>query len=304
MRLALIGLGAVSKYYLAAIRQVPEVDLVAVCDLRGDAMASHGGRLPCYRDHARLLAEERLDGVVVTVPNDAHARVCRAAIDAGVAVCVEKPLARTLREARELQTLSNERGVPLFTAFHRRYNDNVRDLVDLVAGRSPVVAVTVRYLERIEEHIGGDAWYLDPQRCGGGCLADNGPNAFDLVRLFLGELTPSRVDITRDGHGIERGATIDLCSMGGAKARVELDWSYPGEVKDIEIRLADGTCHRADMLDGYPDFKGSLWHEYRGIVSDFVRSTRSGGRENVAGLAAQLLVDACYRHSIAAETAQ
>ena len=84
-------------------------------------------------------------------------------------------------------------------------------------------------------------------------MADNGPNAFDLVRLFLGDVTRRPAPtITRDAHGVDRLAEVALRNAAGAPRRVELDWSYPGELKDIEVRLADGTVRTADMLDGSP----------------------------------------------------
>jgi predicted dehydrogenase len=153
----------------------------------------------------------------------------------------------------------------------------------------------VRYLERIEEHVGRDRWYLDPGRCGGGCVADNGPNSFDLVRLFMGDVTVEDAVITRDEHGVDRVADIRLRNAAGATARVELDWSYPsGELKDVEVRLANGTVVQADMLAGHPAFKSSLAHEYIGVLQDFRLSVLLGMDRACDGLAALDLVEASY----------
>ncbi|WP_030608754.1 Gfo/Idh/MocA family protein [Streptomyces sclerotialus] len=295
-RIGVIGLGAVSRYYLAAIGRLPGWTLAAVCDAREDALRPYRGHVPCHTGHRALLADPALDAVVVAVPNHAHAGICRDALRAGVPVCVEKPLALHAAEGRELTALARERGTPLFTAFHRRYNDGVRRLRrDLAAARAPVASVRVRYLERIEDHIAGDTWYLDPRRCGGGCVADNGPNAFDLVRLLLGDVEVSGAEITRDGHGTDRQAVVALRAAGGATATVELDWSYPGEVKDIEVRLTDGTVRGTDMLARHPGFKASLWHEYAGILADFATARAPGDTGTDDGLAALELVAASYR---------
>ncbi|MGY3201295.1 Gfo/Idh/MocA family protein [Streptomyces sp. TE5632] len=300
LRTAVVGLGVISRFYLDAFPGLPTLDLVAVCDLREDALAPHrAAGLPCYRDHRRMLAEVPLDAIVVNVPNDAHAAVCRDAIDAGVAVCVEKPLALDLAEGRALTELAVRSGSVLFTAFHRRYNDNVLALLRAVpAGPdgAAVESVTVRYLEKIEEHVGQDRWYLDPERCGGGCVADNGPNAFDVVRLFLGELTVESAEVVRDEKGVDRQARVELRSAGGVPATVELDWSYPdGEAKDVTVRLKDGTEHHADMLAGHHGFKSSLRHEYVGVLQEFEQAVRAGTDASRAGLAMLELVDAAYR---------
>ncbi len=293
IRVGIVGLGVIGTYYRAAVTAHPGLRLAAVCDLRQDLLDEVAdGEHDRYTDHRRMLAEADLDAVVVTVPNDTHHAVCRDAIAAGAAVCVEKPLATTLADACDLDRRARAAGVPLFTAFHRRYNDNLRTLLSTV--ESPPVHVVVRYLERIEDHVGVDAWYLDPARCGGGCVADNGPNAFDLVRVLLGDVAVTGVTITRQA-GVDRQAVIALRAPTGATARVELDWSFPGEVKDVRVERADGTVRHADLLAGHPGFKQSLWHEYRGVVAEFAGLVTGGGRVRGDGLAALALVESCYR---------
>ncbi|PPK64065.1 putative dehydrogenase [Actinokineospora auranticolor] len=294
MRIGVIGLGVISRYYLAALGESGPLRLAAVCDVRPEALAPYRDEVPCWRDHRDMIAAGGLDGVVVTVPNDQHAPVCHDLLDAGLPVCVEKPLATRLRDGLAMAELAAARGAVLFTSFHRRYNARIRALLEGLPRGVPIESVTVRYLERIEEHVGADGWYLDPARCGGGCVADNGPNAFDLARLLLGSLQVSSVDIRRDAAGVDRAARVHLAAESGARARVELDWDHPGETKDVEVRLADGAVWRADMLAGFTGFKQSLWHEYAGVLRAFTLAVHTGGVDR-DGLAALSLVDAAYR---------
>jgi predicted dehydrogenase len=288
IRVGVVGLGVIGTFYRQALADHPGTRLVAVCDLRPELLGDGPAR---YTDHRRLLAEADLDAVVVTVPNDTHAAVCRDALDTGVAVCVEKPLATTLADGCDLVRRAR---VPLFTAFHRRYNDNYRALrTEVSTSDTRPAHVVVRYLERIEDHVGVDAWYIDPDRCGGGCVADNGPNAFDLVRGLIGDVSVTDVAITRK-EGVDRQAVISLRAPAGATARVELDWSHPGEVKDVRVGLADGTSRHADLLAGHPGFKQSLWHEYRGVVAEFAELVATGRRVSGPGLASLALVESCY----------
>ncbi len=288
MRVGIVGLGVISRFYLAAVERSRDIELAAVCDL--DPAALRDIPVPGYGDHRELLAAGGLDAVLVTAPNDVHATVCRDVLDAGLPVCVEKPLATRLEDGEDLVARAAEQGVALFTAFHRRYNGNVRALHDKLAGGAPIESLTVRYLEKIEEHVGRDRWYLDAARCGGGCVADNGPNALDLVQLFLGPVALRDVRIERDADGVDRQATLVLDG-----AVVELDWSFPGETKDIEVRLKDGTVLCADMLAGFPKFKGSLWHEYAGLLREFANTVRGREPRHDTGHTILSMVDECYR---------
>jgi predicted dehydrogenase len=319
-RVGIIGLGVISRFYLAALDSVPSLTLTALCDRDAVRLADglqSATTVNGYRDHRELLAAADVDAVIVNVPNDSHYTVCRDALSAGVAVCVEKPLTTQLPDAHRLARLARRTRSYLFTSFHRRYNDEVRALHTRIAAGPPVRRMTVRYHELIEEHAGRDRWYLDPERCGGGCLADNGPNAFDLVRFFLGEVHVVDSVISCDLHGVDRQAHIVLRAGSGAEALVDLDWSYPGERKEIEVCLAGGTVDRADMLARHRGFKESLWHEYVGVLCDFAHGLSMRHPPDPAnpispisplssispisstgpdGLAAAELVAACYAH--------
>jgi len=308
LRIGVIGLGVISRLYVDALAALDGLRLAAVCDLDDASLGPFRDTVSCHRDYREMLDPGELDAVVITLPNDLHAEACHAALAAGLAVCVEKPLALTVGEGRAIVDLAGSRRLVNFTAFHRRYNSAVRTLVERVSRRGPIESLRVRYWERIEDHVGQDRWYLDPARCGGGCVADNGPNAFDLVRLLLGDLSVVDVDIVRDADGIDRQARVTLAGPGpgpDVRAAVELDWSYDGEVKDILVRFTDGTIDGADMLAGHAGFKGSLRHEYVGVLVDFrdrLRAAGGGGGRTAGehpgrdgGLAALELVADTYR---------
>lgn len=296
IRIGIVGLGVISRFYLEALEGLPGLELAAVCDLNEEVLAPFEGKIPTYRDHRELLAGTELDAVVVNVPNDVHFAVVRDALSAGRAVCVEKPLAITVEEGRTLRALASVRKVALFTAYHRRYNTNVLALRDGLPDGVPVEKLTVRYWEKIEEHVGRDQWYLNPERCGGGAVADNGPNAIDVVHLLLGEVSLTGADVTRDENGVDQQAVIRLTSADGTEAVVDLDWAYGhGELKDVEVVLGDGRRFSADMLGGYPGFKSSLGHEYVGVLEEFAEVLRGERATWPDGLATLELVHQVYR---------
>lgn len=301
LTIGVIGLGVIAPYYLRAIERNPSVRLAAVCDRDPSKLAAFEQSVAlATRDHAALAANSPLDAVVITAPNDLHASMCATALSAGLHVCCEKPLVLSSAHAHELAATAERADRVLFTAFHRRYNANVRRLVERVQRLAPlhagIASCRVRYHERIEDHCGGDRWYLDPLRSGGGCLADNGPNALDLVRLVLGEIEVRDAGIGRRVGGLDVEATIDLVNGDGVPARVELDWGYTaGELKDVRVEFADGTIEEANMLAGFPYFKSSLEHEYDALVADFARAATGESHEPGDGVRVVELVENAYR---------
>ncbi len=307
LRVGVIGLGVIAKYYLDAIERAPGVELAVACDCDPAKLrAFERAGVRTTRSYAEAVAGRDLDAVVVNVPNHLHGEVCRRALDAGRHVCCEKPLVLGAGEAQALQLLAERAGRVLFCALHRRYNRHVRRLAAWTAGQAPlhggVAACRVRYLERIEEHCGEDRWYLDPRAAGGGCIADNGPNAFDVAELLLGpcEVIESRV---WRRAGVDVRADVVLRAESGARAEIELDWAFDGEVKDASVSLGDGMHAAADMLEGYTEFKSSLVHEYDEILRDFAGAVRGEDHEGGRGPRLVRLVGDAYARTREAGTA-
>ena len=293
IRVGVIGLGVISRYYLPALSTHPETAVMAVADVDPGKAGLVDGSAAFHRDYRDLLATPELDAVVVNVPNHLHHQVCRDALLAGKHVCCEKPLTTDPDAAAELTALAERGERVLFTAFHRRYNRNLLRLRDRIAVREPPDRVVLTYRERIEEHCGADAWYLDMAKCGGGCLADNGPNAFDTALALLGPVRVTGARIRRDVTGVDRQAEVELLTATDGWVRVELDWAYPhGEDKRVFLEWDDGHRDEANLLAGFPEFKSSLHHEYDGVVADFAetvlrRAHRTDSGAFVAGLVAQ-----------------
>lgn len=305
-RIALIGVGVISKYYIAALDASEHADLVAVCDLNPARLAWTQGRgIRTYSDYQALIADGGFEHAIVCLPNNIHFEICDALLEAGVNVCCEKPLTLSPVEAGALQRRAADRHALLFTAFHRRYNRLFVALRDDI-GTERIESVRVTYKEKIEDHAGEDAWYLNPLVCGGGCIADNGPNAFDLLRTLAGPLTLETCDVRRWRGDTDIEATVTLRGPGGEPAMMELDWDYAdGEHKTVEVVLAGGRTVRADMLEGFAAFKSSLFHEYEHILADFLAlaTGRRAPDRDESGYEAVEFVSQCYE-DVAARSPQ
>lgn len=126
--------------HAAAYAAMPEIDLVAVCDLSAEALArftaAWGGRWPrlrTYTDYRRLLAEERPDIVSVCTPDDRHAPVVVAAAEAGArGILCEKPLATNLADAECMIAAVAAHGVAFSVDVTRRWSPDYQQARALV----------------------------------------------------------------------------------------------------------------------------------------------------------------------------
>lgn len=301
IRVAVLGLGVISRYYLPALAAHPDCRLSAVCDLNPAKMAGFPAEVAFHENYRAVLTSDDVDAVVVNLPNHLHHRVCRAALLAGKHVCCEKPLTIDPAEAAELEEIARRVDRTLFTAFHRRYNRNALRLARRMRDRPAPARATLTYLERIEDHCGTDAWYLDASRCGGGCVIDNGSNAFDTALQLLGPLRLLGAEIDRDDTGTDRRAVIELAAGAGGTATIRLDWGYErGEDKAVVVEWDGLPPERADLLAGFPGFKSSLHHEYEAVVDDFARTVLRRAPRVDTGRAVAELVAATYRLDTAA----
>jgi len=293
LRIGIIGNGAIARYYLAAIEQSKNFQLVSVCDTNPTKLIGFPNMVDCYTDYHDMLGTGSLDAVIINVSNDQHYSICKDAISTKVHVCCEKPLTIHLWQARKLSEMARNNDVVLFTAFHRRYNKNYLKIKQRTNGKS-IKKVTINYLENIIDHFGNEPWYLQPTKCGGGCIIDNGSNAFDLVVDLLGPMYVLKSCIKRDDN-IDVKARIYLCSEQKQSVEINLDWRYErGEKKDAYVFLDDGQILYFDMLRGFPEFKSSLYHEYVAILNDFMRKIKQGHCFGEEGLTVAGLVEDSY----------
>jgi predicted dehydrogenase len=296
VRIGMIGMGAISPFYQAAIGKSDGAVLAAACDIdssRLNLVKQPGVAL--YNDYRDMLGSDAVDAVIITAPNDAHFALAAESLSKGKHLMCEKPLTTRSSDAEELVRLAQANGKSLMTAFHRRYNHNFRSKLPELSDRSQIRSVFANYCEDIREHSGPDSWYLDPRHCGGGCIADNGPNVFDTLRFFLGHMDVVGAEIGRIGE-VDVHADLKLTSEDAIPIDVRLDWKYPhGEQKDLSVVLRNGRTVHVNFLEGFDEFKGSLWHEYEGIVADFLEHIRAKRSDADAGCDAVRLVEAAYQ---------
>ena len=126
MKVGCIGCGKVARVlHLNEYSLNPEADIVALCDNdaeRLDFCARKFGAKKTYTNHNKMLAEEKLDAVSVTVPNHVHHTVTIDALNAGVNVLVEKPIALTSEDAQAMIDAAKKNNKLLMVSQTQRFS--------------------------------------------------------------------------------------------------------------------------------------------------------------------------------------
>lgn len=229
LRVALIGYGlAGAVFHAPLIASAPDLRLVSVVtsnpDRQRQARREHPGvDILDHVGHLWAAADEH-DLVVVATSNATHLPLGLAAVRAGLAIVVEKPLALTASEGRQLVTAARERGV-LLTVFHnRRWDGDLRTVRRLLA--DDALGRVHRFESRFERwrpEPRAGAWReQEAPEDGGGLLLDLGSHLVDQAMLLFGPPTTVYAEVDRrraDVRG-DDDVFVALEHSGGVRAHL------------------------------------------------------------------------------------
>jgi len=274
LRVGLIGAGGIGALRATALAASQDCDLCAVADLdsalsrKAALMGGGAPKVAEFSDHLAMLDAGGLDAVVVSTPPATHEALCIDAMDAGLHVLCEKPLANSLAAARRMVEHSGEQGRVLATGFNHRYFPAIARV------REAVVSGEIGVLDHVRGFTGhrglgelqGAPWLTDPESMGGGALVDNGIHMLDLVRHILGEVSEVSGLVSERVWkipGAEDNGIALLRSPEGCSASLHASWT---EWRGYRFWLA-----------AYGD-RGTAWAYYAPMVGLVVQLDEPGGK--------------------------
>ncbi|MDQ0614500.1 UDP-N-acetyl-2-amino-2-deoxyglucuronate dehydrogenase [Microbacterium sp. W4I4] len=194
VRAAVIGLGDISALHLDAIAGLADAELVAVCDIDAERAQTAAARLgvAAFTDHRSLLAAAKPDVVHICTPHSEHAVAVVDALDAGVDVIVEKPVARDPQQAAAVEDAAARSSAKIAVCFQNRYNTPVRAAKEMLdsgeLGAITGAAGTVIW-HRTPEYYQASPWRGTWAGGGGGLLMNQAIHTLDLLRWLVGPVT-------------------------------------------------------------------------------------------------------------------
>ncbi len=230
VRIGVVGLGYWGPNLVRNLHDLPDAEVVMICDQRREALRAVGGRYPAVertQHFEDVLEDPTVEAVAIATPVSTHHELAAAALRAGKHVFVEKPLAASPDQARDLIALAERGGLVLMPGHTFLYSPPVNVIRDLIkAGEL------------------GDIYFISTSRVNLGLhqsdvsvVWDLGPHDFSILRYWLDE-TPRVVSATSRGcviPDIPDVAFITLTYPSGTIVHVELSWLAPSKLRRTAV---------------------------------------------------------------------
>lgn len=190
LRVAVAGLGFGEKVHLAALRDCPDTEPVALWHPRPErlAQACAAHELPGSSDIHALLADPQIDALVIATPPEPRVELARAALEAGKALVLEKPVGLEAGSIEELQRLALRRGQTVAVDFEYRAVPLFQQLAGLLEQGVLGTPWLVKFDWLMASRADGSrpwSWYSSAA-AGGGVLGALGTHAFDILHWLVG----------------------------------------------------------------------------------------------------------------------
>jgi predicted dehydrogenase len=264
-RLGFLGVGWIGRNRMEALARDGLARVTAVADPEAEALEAAVEAAPSAVRVGSLeeLLEHELDGVVVATPSALHADQATAALERGLAVFCQKPLARDAAETRRVLEAARDADRLLAVDLSYRRVEALRAAHEQVASGALGRLHTVDLV--FHNAYGPDKpWFTDPELAGGGCLIDLGTHLIDLALWLTGgeaAVVETARTLSLHGHAVEDHATAEL-ALGGARARLACSWFAPAG-RDCVFECTawgnEGAVSVRNVGGSFYDFRAELW---------------------------------------------
>ena len=256
MKVALIGCGAVAKNHLIALSEMPDIQIVALCDViseRAEAYRSaYAPSAVLYSDYVKMLDEAKPEAVHITTPHYLHADMTCAALSRNIHVFLEKPIATSEDQIRRMLKAEAESRAKINVCFQNRFNAATLAAKKLAAEHGGVSSArSIVTWKRTAPYYTESGWRGSYATEGGGVMINQAIHNLDLLLSFCG--APVKVVGTIANHHlhdvieVEDTAEMKITFEGGAEGVFYATTAFPCDAPNfLELFCFDKT--RITML--------------------------------------------------------
>ena len=134
LNVSVIGTGSMGRNHIRTYSKLNNANLVAICDIDAEAgkKIAEDYKIKFYKDYIEMMAKEKLDVISIVVPTKLHKEIAIHAIEQGINVLIEKPIANSIAEAQEIFKAAKEHDVKVMVGHLERFNPAVRELKHII----------------------------------------------------------------------------------------------------------------------------------------------------------------------------
>src|SRR5271156_4696157 len=287
LRVGVIGAGIMGSNHARVLAGLPDIALVGVVDPL-PAHRTRGMELAGCRSFAGLdeLLTEGVDAVTVAAPTHLHHEISLACIARDIHVLVEKPIASSVEEGRDIVDAARRAGVTLMVGHVERFNPAVAAIKQAISGEDILsIAIT---------RVGP----FPPRMSNVGVVIDLAVHDIDLIRWFtesdIVEVQPQLSSAIAEREDI---ALLQFRTASGVLAHINTNWLTPFKARNVTVATRDKyvmgdllTRQVTECFGFKPDGSYSMRHlsvgyadPLRAELVAFINAIRSGQPPAVTG---------------------
>ena len=268
INVAVIGLGNMGTYHARNYFEIPQANLVAVCDLHEEQGKKIAQKFRCkfYKNYKKMFAEKSIGAVSIAVPTRLHKKIAIDCIRAGKHILLEKPIATSVREGREIISEARKKGIILTIGHIERFNPAVQKLKKLIKHKKLGKIISI-----IAKRVGP----LAPQIKDAGALIDLAVHDIDIIGYLLNK-EPVKIYASGGraiGYNHEDYAEI-FVNYGSASGYIQVNWLTPVGKRELHITGTKGYAE-LNYITQELDLYRSTYKRWSDGYEDYIMQYRA-----------------------------
>ncbi|MFH2004867.1 MAG: Gfo/Idh/MocA family oxidoreductase [Bacteroidota bacterium] len=232
LKIGVVGLGWVAQvYHLPVLKKMSDLEIVAICDHDKGKAKSVGekfGVSKIYTDYEEMLISTELNAVDICTPTDLHKSMSIAALQAGLDVFVERPIARSYEEARDISEAVTKNKRNFMVGMNNRFRPDMMLLKSIIEN-GEIGNIFYAKAGWIKKLSSNNPWVTQKEKSGGGVFLDLGLTVLDTLLWSFNFPSVKRVSAVTYNHttkSVEDSCIAFFETLNGATMMLETSWSF------------------------------------------------------------------------------
>ena len=269
IKIGVIGLGGVAQLvHLPNLSKMPNVEVSAVAETNKNRLQTISEKFSIkqkFSNYKDLLEKSEVDAIIVATPTSTHKDIAIDCLQAGKDVLVEKPLARTYLEAKQVLDAAKKAKKKLMVGMNLRYRPDTMILRSLMNSNEIGEPFYIK-CGWIRKQSSSEKWFTKKEQSGGGVIIDLGIHLLDMALWLLGYPEVASVATTNFYHytkSVEDTSISCIKCKNSAVVNLEVSWSLPVEKDHFFF----------DVFGTKGSFSSNPFRLYKKVENDYINLT-------------------------------